>query len=281
MNSINLIISIMKRILLISSSILILFTATGFVLSSNGIAGQTGSPGEGTCASCHSGGAGTTSVSINATPSFTAGQYLPGQTYTIEITVANAAFSKFGFGCEILSGPNTNSGTMQNGGTGVVFANSGTKKNAIHNVPKTGTGSATFTFEWIAPLSGNATIYAAGNAANGNNNTSGDRGGNTSLALTALGTDLNENENVSAISVYPNPSQSEINVRFHIQKSSDVKLAVFDLSGKEVAVLSNQAQESGDYNLNYSLNSDLESGVYILKLFINEGLHTQKLFIKR
>ena len=80
----------MKRTVLLASLLIILLASSSFVIFSSGIAGKTGSPGEGTCANCHSGGGGTTTLSISASPSFTANQYLPGQNYTITVTVLNS-----------------------------------------------------------------------------------------------------------------------------------------------------------------------------------------------
>jgi hypothetical protein len=271
----------MKKSILFIALGAAVISASSFVISSNGIAGQTGAPGENTCAGCHSGGAGTTSVSISTTPSITSNQYIPGQTYTVTITVANASFSKFGFGCEILNASNANAGVMANAQTGVTFANSGTRKNAIHNAPKTGTGSASFSFEWTAPTSGNATIYAAGNAVNGTGSTAGDRPGNTSLALTMLGVDVKENA-VSGfnLNIYPNPTANQINLDYLLTKQADVKIALFDLKGSEVKVLVNEKQEPGQQNVSSEIDEDIEKGIYIIKLSIDNKSAVQKLFIK-
>jgi hypothetical protein len=270
----------MKKILFLASTGIILITASSFILSSNGIAGQTGSPGEGTCASCHSGGSGTTAVTITGSPDFSTGEYIPGQTYTVTVNVSNSGFSKFGFGCEVLNSSNANAGTIQNGGAGVTFANSGTKKNAIHSTPKTGTGAASFTFEWTAPNSGNVVIYAAGNAVNSNNQTSGDAGGNTSFSLTPLSTGINENIAISSVKIFPNPVSNELSIDYYLNSEADTKLSLYDLNGKEISVIAEGVQ-SGQQNANYTFLPSTESGIYIVKLFINGKQQTQRLIIKK
>ena len=139
---------------------LVFFGTTAFILNNGGIANRTGSPGETTCVACHSGGAGTTIISISATPSFSANQFVIGQTYTVSCTVSNSAFTKFGFDAEILDVSNVNAGNITAGLSGVQIINA-TRRNVTQTTPKTGSGSAVFEFVWVAPLSGNATIYVA------------------------------------------------------------------------------------------------------------------------
>lgn len=273
----------MKKSLLLFALGLSLFAGSSFViLSSGGIVGKTGSPGETTCSGCHSGGAGTTSVSISTTPSITSNQFLPGQTYTVTVTVANASFSQFGFGCEILNSSNANAGTMANAQAGVFFANAGAKTNAIHSTPKSGTGTADFSFEWTAPTSGNATIYAAGNAINGTGNTTGDKPGNTSLALTLLSTNLSERPVSSFnLNLYPNPSSNKINIEYLLATNANVNIAMYDLKGSEVALLLNEQQAAGAQTLNADISANIEKGIYIIKMSVNDRVATQKLFVKR
>lgn len=274
----------MKKTLFTIGLGIIILASSSFIISSGGITGQTGSPGEGTCANCHSGGGGATTVSISSSPAFTGNQYLPGQNYTVTVSVINSLFAKFGFGCEILNSANANAGTMANAQTGVSFANSGTKTNAIHNIPKTGTGSANFTFEWTAPAAGvgAVTIYAAGNAVNGSG-TTGDTPSSTSLSLTAATTTDIKAQTVSAVTlnVFPNPTANEINLQYFLHNTAKVIISLFDLNGKEVVVLCDQNQEAGMQTVNSQLSSELEKGVYIIKLSVNNKVATQKLFVKR
>lgn len=273
----------MKKALLFGSLGLVFFSSTAFiVLNSTGIAGRTGSPGEVTCSGCHGGGSGSTVVAINATPAFTANQYVPGQTYTISIDITNNAFSQFGFGCEILNASNANAGTMANGGSGVAFANSGARKNAIHTAAKSGTGGTSFTFEWTAPASGNATIYAAGNAVNGNGNTSGDTPGNTSLALTALGTGIEkQSDNKISLNLFPNPSSDEYSLQYNLTEEGNVKVSLFSLSGQELSVLHEERQQTGLHDLSGKLSPNLASGIYFIKLSVNNTVSAQKMLIKK
>jgi len=272
----------MKKRFIIISLPAVFAVTTGFVLNSGGIAGKTGSPGEATCANCHGGGAGITTVSINATPQFTNNQFLPGQTYTISIDVTNASFSKFGFGCEILNSSNANAGTIQNAGTGVGFAFAGAKKNAIHTSPKSGTGTANFTFEWTAPTSGTATIYAAGNAVNGNSSDTGDKPGNTNQVLTAFGTAIPDNSiNHVNFQLFPNPSAEAFTVQYELSLTSMVNITITDLNGKEIKTIVNENQENGIHEIKGSLPTEIANGIYLLKFSVNGNIAAQRMLVKR
>ena len=128
----------MRKFLLFTLLGIIFISATAFIISSGGITGRTGSPGESTCSACHGGGSGITSVSISASPSFSANQYTPLQTYTVSVIVSNNSFAKFGFNAEILNPSNANAGNITSGLTGVQVVNT-TRKNVTQTGPKTGT----------------------------------------------------------------------------------------------------------------------------------------------
>lgn len=271
----------MKRLLIFIVTGIVFTATSAFILNSGGVANRTGSPGETTCAGCHGGGSGATLVSISATPSFTANQYVPGQTYTVTCTVSNNAFTKFGFGAEILDASNNNAGNISVGLTGVQLINT-TRKNAVHTTPKTGTGSAIFEFVWVAPLLGNATIYVAGNAIDGTGGTGSDTPGNTALTLSpdlSLGINEATASGISGLNVFPNPVKSEFKIKYNLIETAVVKAALYDLQGKEIAEIANENQNAGAYTLNAILPADLTKGVYFVKLSIEGKQQVQRLII--
>lgn len=274
----------MKRsVTLVLVSALIFITATAFIVkSSGGIVGRTGSPGETGCNGCHGGGAGVTQVSISSNPAFITNNYTPGQTYTIDVTVTNGAFSKFGFGCEILNTANANAGNMTTALTGVAFANFGTRKNAIQNTPKSGVGSASFQFVWVAPLSGTATIYAAGNAVNGTGSTSGDATGLTSMVLTpdlSMGINEAQKTGISAFSIFPNPIQSEFKLSYVLSESGMFSASLFDLQGKHITDLVNEDQLAGTHTVTARLSGEVSQGAYFLRSSLNGKAQLQRVLI--
>ena len=55
------------------------------------------------------------------------------------------------------------------------------------------------------------------------------------------------------------------NVKIQMSKRGFVKLAVFDITGKEIAVLVNQELNAGVYNVDFDA-SNLSSGTYFYRM---------------
>lgn len=69
---------------------------------------------------------------------------------------------------------------------------------------------------------------------------------------------------------YPNPFNPVTNIQFSIPKSGNVKLIVYDISGKEVRVLINGILTAGNYNAQLDA-SKLASGVYFYRLEVSQA----------
>ncbi|MBL0064896.1 MAG: T9SS type A sorting domain-containing protein [Bacteroidetes bacterium] len=156
-------------------------------MSDNGRAGRTGSPGEGTCTSCHgdfalnSGGG---SVSISG---ITGGVYTPGTTYNMSITVARTGSTVFGLDCEALNASNTNAGTLViTNSAETQIKMSGVKSNVVHQLDGGFTSNThTFNFNWVAPAAGAGavTFYFTGLAGDYQGDEGGDYVYSGTLAL--------------------------------------------------------------------------------------------------
>jgi hypothetical protein len=70
---------------------------------------------------------------------------------------------------------------------------------------------------------------------------------------------------------YPNPFNSSTKVSFSLVKKSNVKIAVYDILGREVTVLVNNVFNNGSYNLNFNANN-LASGLYFYTMYIDGKL---------
>ncbi len=277
----------MKKIIISILFVSVLVLLTGFITSSKnsgGIAGFTGSPAEGKCSACHSGGSSiSSSAIITSIPSFTANQYVPGTTYTITIGIDAVGFSNFGFSAEILSSTNANIGIMQNPGTGVQFINAGNgRKNATQTTPKNGSNNVNFTFEWVAPASGVATIYVCGNAVDLGGGTGGDLANiSTSMALTtATTTGVKENTSIiiSNINISPNPISGVMSVSYLVNQTQNICIQLIDINGKVVKTLLNENQTSGFHSSTANIQ-DVTKGVYFVKTSANNQKIAQKLIV--
>jgi hypothetical protein len=79
---------------------------------------------------------------------------------------------------------------------------------------------------------------------------------------------------------YPNPFNPSTNIKYTIGVYSNVILKVLDITGKEVALLVNQKQKSGTYDVKF-LASDynLSSGIYFYKLITDKYSETKKMIL--
>lgn len=64
---------------------------------------------------------------------------------------------------------------------------------------------------------------------------------------------------------YPNPFNPTTKIKFHVLDYEDTKLTVFDVLGREIAVLVNEKMYPGIYEYTFDA-SDLQSGVYFYKI---------------
>ncbi|MDM7921382.1 MAG: hypothetical protein QUS14_03700 [Pyrinomonadaceae bacterium] len=151
--------------------------------------GRTGAPGESSCTSCHSQTSQTGQFGILA-PS----NYVPGQTYTIEVrnTTADTSRLSWGFSLTALTAANANAGTFANINTFTRIRTGGGRNYMTQTTDGTfigQTGGSAWTFNWTAPASnvGPVTFYAAGLHADDDGGTDGDQT-YTATALMQPGT---------------------------------------------------------------------------------------------
>ena len=64
---------------------------------------------------------------------------------------------------------------------------------------------------------------------------------------------------------YPNPFNPSTKIQFSIPKSGNVKITVYDVTGKEAKVLVNERKEIGQYEVEFN-GSSLASGVYFYRI---------------
>jgi len=77
---------------------------------------------------------------------------------------------------------------------------------------------------------------------------------------------------------YPNPFNSVTIIRFLVKDSRFVRMKVFELSGREVAILVNQNLKPGIYEVSFD-RSNLSSGIYFYRLTSGDFSETKKLVL--
>ena len=77
---------------------------------------------------------------------------------------------------------------------------------------------------------------------------------------------------------YPNPFNPTTSIQYSVVRSQNVTIKVFNVLGKEVAVLVNEKQEPGTYTVEFS-TANLASGTYIYRMQAGEFVQTKKMIV--
>jgi cyanophycinase len=79
---------------------------------------------------------------------------------------------------------------------------------------------------------------------------------------------------------YPNPFNAETNIRYQISDIRYLRLAVYDLLGREVAVLVDEKKQPGSYEVKFDAPG-LASGVYVCRMEAGQFVQARKLLLLR
>jgi len=215
---------------------------------------------------------------------------MPNQTYTINVTVSSTTLNHFGFDCVVLN--DTLAGALN---TGIVsgispesqILNTSFRDEAVQVNTAAGFGSPstkTFVFLWTAPSSGLVAFYASGLAVD-NNGTygNGDLVDTAALILSgASSTGIKTIEStITDLLVYPNPSIDRVNFKYTLVVGGIVKASLFDLHGKEIALLFCDLQTVGKQIKSIYYSNKISAGVYVMKLSVNGKQVAEKKLIKQ
>ncbi len=150
----------------------------------------------------------------------------------------------------------------------------------------------------LANLSGSVSSfidYTIGNAGNGDREaeyrlTSKDIGGNISPSQSliieyGMG-HLEKKGNESIVydfelsQNYPNPFNPSTIINYAVKDAGLVSIKVYDILGKEVAILVNETKEAGNYEVDFNA-ATLPSGVYIYTMQVNGFTSSKKMLLIR
>lgn len=88
----------------------------------------------------------------------------------------------------------------------------------------------------------------------------------------------NVQESYSLNQNFPNPFNPITSITYHIKIKGLVTLIIYDILGKEVAILVNETQEPGTYTKLFNA-VDLPSGIYIYTLRVNEFIQNKRMIV--
>jgi hypothetical protein len=85
-------------------------------------------------------------------------------------------------------------------------------------------------------------------------------------------------DNYSLSQNYPNPFNPTTSISFQLPANSFINLSVYDIAGRQVAVLVNGMRDAGSHSVTFD-GSALASGVYLYKLIVGEFTATNKMVL--
>ena len=77
---------------------------------------------------------------------------------------------------------------------------------------------------------------------------------------------------------YPNPFNPTTNISFGIPQVSEVRVAVYNLLGQEVALLVNERKTAGWHTVNFDA-TNLSSGMYIVQIVSGNFIQSRKMML--
>lgn len=111
--------------------------------------------------------------------------------------------------------------------------------------------------------------------------------GTFSDVITAIETDASErpvgiDEVISLrnVEIYPNPFKTDATVQFSLDKSNELEINVYDITGKTVYAIPSESYAAGNHKVRID-GTNLESGVYYVNVKYNEGVITRKLVLNK
>lgn len=79
---------------------------------------------------------------------------------------------------------------------------------------------------------------------------------------------------------YPNPFNPATNIKFYLSKGSKVRVTIFDLIGREIAILLDQQMNAGEHIVTWN-GADFSSGVYFVRLAADNQIITNKMLLMK
>lgn len=245
--------------------------------------GRTGAPGDGVCTQCHS-GAVQSGTGFNLVNLFENGisvtNYEPNTTYQVNLGMATIN-PKNGFEIVALNPNNTAAGTWTiTDAANTKTITSGGKTRVTHKLA--GTGLSSWSFNWTSPSTnvGTVTFYVATNQTNSNGGETGDVI-RTSQHQFGSVAGIQENSSKLETSIGYQASTNSLNIQLNSKIDGSVFVNVVDLNGKSVFTEDMGSVNAGESTLSVRLNNELNSGIYLVNVSVDNNMTMKKVFISK
>ena len=81
---------------------------------------------------------------------------------------------------------------------------------------------------------------------------------------------------------YPNPFNPSTVIKFAIPERNNVKINVYDLLGKQIALITDKVYDAGTYEITFnteSINGGLSAGIYFYTMQCGNNVQTKKMIL--
>ncbi len=123
-------------------------------------------------------------------------------------------------------------------------------------------------------------VGVAPNVSYGNGKVNAHAAVSRALTLSSIEDHLERSEGFALHQNYPNPFNPSTNIRFSLPASSILHLAVYDMLGREVAVLANGMMAPGEHSVTFDA-AGLSSGMYMYRLTSDGYSLTRKMLLMK
>lgn len=254
---------------------------------------RTGAPGELTCndVGCHVGNpVNTNSTLINllsiGSTNLNNG-YTPGTTYNLSVNAAAANAPRYGFELTALNSSDVAAGDFNITNSATTTRTSLAGRNYVKHV--NASSNAAWTFQWEAPATdvGVVTFYLAVNAANNNNENTGDQIHTTAFTVsTSSGLARSTVSGIKVLSaddhnfsIYPNPIKDKLSLSFTNDNTQAISVDLFSLNGQLVQNFMNQEINKGSFKETFALSDNLTKGLYLVRISMEGNVFFKKVFV--
>jgi uncharacterized protein YdeI (BOF family) len=97
--------------------------------------------------------------------------------------------------------------------------------------------------------------------------------------LVTTSTGVTSAKNISAVSVYPNPSNGNTTLYFSLNENSTIAVSLISIDGRVIHEVKNERMNKGENSINMNV-SEVASGLYFVQIKTANGFNTQKLVIE-
>ncbi len=208
--------------------------------------------------------------------------YKPNSTYTIKLELEDPNMNSAGFQITAQRTDNNDATGSFELANQTKFAGSGndylTHSDTFKDISNQ---TKTWNLTWEAPDQGVGEIkfYAAGNAANGQDNSSGDYIYSAEQGLDFGASSVTkENAIKNKLKVYPNPVSETINIQFPKAQQNNYRVTIQDIKGQVIDHFPETLVKNPSVSIN--IPDGIEEGFYLLRLKSQEEVIKKRILIQ-